>query len=99
MAKARDGVGNIESVEVDVSGGIPHIPDFAVNDGDLLLGGAPGGVWGELARVKGVGGAGDKLFFVVLAECVVEADEADSKVDTIGALKDGYVDSILLLPS
>ena len=39
----------------------------------------------------------DKLFFVVLAERVLEADEADSKVDTIGALKDGYVDSSLLV--
>ena len=89
LAKAGDGVCDIESVEVDVSGGISHAPDFAVNDGDLLLGGAPGGVWGKLARVKSGVGAGDELFLVVLAERVVEGDEAESKVDTNEELKDG----------
>ena len=39
-----DGVCDIELVEADVNGGISHVPDVAVKEGDLLLGGVPGGV-------------------------------------------------------
>ena len=75
------------------------IPDLwdTTKDGDLLHGGGSGGVWGELAQVIGGGGVDDKMFLEVLAGCVGEGDEANSKVDLDEALKDGFVGLSLLL--
>ena len=71
-----------------------------VEDGDLLDGGVPGGVWDEQARAQGDGRVGDESFLAILAGCVVEKDGAVSMINSldVDAIDDtdGVDDNLLL---